>query len=156
MQIAATIAVIISVLVLAVQTRAVARQARIANEVAGTEAYHAIVLHWKNVFDVFIQYPELHAYYFDQATGAPSADDSVRLRVIGEQHGDFPEAALATNETLGSSLEPRVVGEWDDFIKSEVASSSVLRAAIRANPILWPPLHRVLSQYDASRAAPVE
>lgn len=155
MQFAATVAVFFSVLVLAIQTRAVARQSRVANEVAGTEAYRTIVFHWKEIFDVFIQYPELHAYYFDQTTAAPSATDSVRLKIIAEQHGDFLEVALATNETLGSSLDAVVIGAWSDHVTSQIAASSALRAAIRANPGLWPPLHPFLARYEASRAAPV-
>src|SRR5690242_7793526 len=98
MELAATIAVVVSVLVFAFQARELARQSRLANEVAGTRAHGEIVLHWKNIMDVFIQYPELRAFYFDQTSEAPSASDSVRLGVIAEQHADWLEVLLATTK----------------------------------------------------------
>ena len=82
MQLAATIAVVVSVLVFAFQARELARQSRLANEVAVTRSHGEIVLHWKKVMDVFIRYPELHAYYFDQTPDRPSASDAVRLGVV--------------------------------------------------------------------------
>jgi hypothetical protein len=93
MQLAATIAVVVSVLVFAFQAREVARQSRLANEVAGTRAHREILLHWKKLMDVFIQYPELHAYCFDQTPNAPSATESVQLRITAEQHADWLDSA---------------------------------------------------------------
>lgn len=81
MQLAATIAVVLSVLVLAAQARELARQSRLVNEVAGTRTHGEIVLHWKRVMDAFIRHSELHAYYFDQTRDTPSAPDKVRLGV---------------------------------------------------------------------------
>jgi hypothetical protein len=93
MQLAATIAVVVSVLVFAFQAREVARQSRLANEVAGTRAHREILLHGKKLMDVFIQYPELHAYCFDQTPNAPSAIESVQLRITAEQHADWLDSA---------------------------------------------------------------
>jgi hypothetical protein len=152
MQFAATIAVVASVLVLAIQTRAVARQTRVANEVAGVEAFRATQFHWKHLFDVFIHHPELHAYYFDETTAAPSATDSVRLRILAEQHCDWLEVAYVTNKKLSAAVEKNTIGEWADYIASVVASSSVLRSMIRDNHGNWPSLDPVLSRNDASQA----
>ena len=102
MQFVATIAVIASVLVFAYQARELARQSRVGNEVAGTQAHREIVFHWKGLMDVFIQYPELHAYYYDQTPNTPSANDSVRLRVIADQHADWLDVALVTVRQLKS------------------------------------------------------
>ena len=100
MQLAATIALVVSVLVFAFQARELARQSRLANEVAGTRSHGEIVRHGKQVMDVFIQYPELHAYYFDRTRDTPGAADSVRLAVIAEQHADWLEALLVTTNQL--------------------------------------------------------
>ncbi len=44
--------------------------------------------------DVFIQYPELHAFNFDHSPNTRSATESVRLKVIAEQHADWLEVVL--------------------------------------------------------------
>ncbi len=96
MEFVATIAVVASVLVFAYQARELARQSRVANEVAGNQAYREILRDSKQFTNVFIQYPELHAYYFDQTPNTPTATDSVRLAVIAEQHADWLEAGQTT------------------------------------------------------------
>lgn len=115
MQFAATIAVVLSVLVLAFQARQLAAQSRVANEVAGTEAHREILFHWDSVIaPVFIQYPELSAYYYDETTTAPSAMERIRLNVIATQDADFLEIGLTTSRQLGSYAHD--IGDWPDYI----------------------------------------
>ena len=132
MQVAGTIAVVVSVLVLAFQAREVAGQSRIANQVAGTQSHREILFHWKSLVDVFIRYPQLHPYYYDKTTAAPSADDSVRLGVIADQHADFLEIGYITSRQLASY--EHWIGEWNNYIPQQIESSSHLRSIIRSNP----------------------
>ncbi len=149
MELAATIAVVVSVLVFAFQARELARQSRLANEVAGTRAHGEIVLHWKNIMDVFIRYPELRAFYFDQASEAPSASDSVRLGVIAEQHADWLEVLLATTSQLEAYEYSWMTAAWADYVPRTVASSSLLRSTIRDQGE-WPSLEPYVDRYEAS------
>ena len=149
MQLAATIAVVVSVLVFALQARELARQSRLANEVAGTRSHGEIVLHWKKLMDVFIQYPELHAFYFDQTPDTPSATDSVRLGVIAEQHADWLEVLLATTTQLAPYRYSWMTAAWADYIPRTVASSSRLRSTIRDQGE-WPSLEPFVARYEAS------
>jgi hypothetical protein len=149
MQLAATIAVVVSVLVFAFQARELARQSRLANEVAGTRSHGEIVLHWKQVMDVFIQYPELHHYYFDQTPETPSATDRVRLGVIAEQHADWLEALLATTNQLAPYTYSWMTAAWDDYLPRAVASWSLLRSTIR-DQAEWPSLEPFVARYEAS------
>src|SRR5690348_14527642 len=64
MDVVGTIAVVVSVLVLAYQGRELAGHTRIANEVAATQAHRDLLFHWKWVIDVFVRHPDLHALYF--------------------------------------------------------------------------------------------
>ena len=153
MQFVATIAVVASVLVFAYQARELARQSRVGNEVAGTQAHREIVFHWKGLMDVFIQYPELHAYYYDQAPNPASATDSVRLGVIAEQHADWLEVAFVTKGQLKSYDYVDQLGEWDDYITRIVGSSSILRSTIRESGD-WPSLVPFVARYDESQTAP--
>ena len=152
MQVAATIAVVVSVLVFAFQARELARQSRLANEVAGTRAHREIVLQWKKLMDVFIQYPELHAYYFDQSPATPSASESVRLGIIAEQHADWLEVALVTSTQLASYEHSGMTSAWDDYIPRTLASSSLLRSTIRGQSD-WRSLEPFVAHYDASETS---
>ena len=149
MQLAATIALVVSVLVFAFQGRELARQSRLANEVAGTRSHGEIVLHWKQLMDVFIQYPELRAYYFDQAPETPNASDTVRLGVIAEQHADWLEVLLATTNQLAPYKYSWMTSAWADYVPRTVASSSLLRATIRDQGE-WPSLEPFVARYEAS------
>ena len=81
---AATIAVIVSVLVLAFQARSLAEHARIANEVAGAETNREVLSMWANAQRVFIEYPDLKAHYLDESPTPPSALERVRLLAVSE------------------------------------------------------------------------
>ena len=155
MQFVATIAVVASVLVFAYQARELARQSRVGHEVAGTQAHREILLHWKEVSDVFIEYPELHAYYFDQTPNPPSATDSVRLKVIADQHADFLDVVLITSRQLASYEYTGLTYEWDDYITRVVGSSSILRSIIRDTGD-WTNLDPFVSRYDESQRALLE
>jgi hypothetical protein len=150
MEFVATIAVVASVLVFAYQARELARQSRVGNEVAGTQAHREILLHWKEVSDVFIRYPELHAYYYDQTPNTPSATDSVRLKVIADQHADFLDAVLITSKQLASYEYTGLTYEWDDYTTKVVGSSSTLRSTIRDTGD-WTNLDPFVSRYDESQ-----
>ena len=150
MELVATIAVVGSVLVFAYQARELARQSRVGNDVAGTKAHRELMVHLKGVLDVFIQYPELHAHYYDQSPNPPSATDSVRLKVIAEQHGDWLDSCLVTTRQLRSYEWVSQYGGWDDYIRSTVESSSTLRSAIGRGD--WPSLDPYVARYDAEQA----
>ena len=152
MEFVATIAVVASVLVFAYQARELARQSRVGNEVAGTEAHREILRHWKEVSDVFIQYPELHAYYYDQTPNPPSATDGVRLAVIADQHADFLDVVLITSKQLASYEYTGLTYEWDDYTTRVVGSSSILRSTIRDSGD-WANLDPFVSRYDESQTA---
>ena len=102
---------------------------------------------------MFIQFPELHAYYFDQKPDPPSATESVRLAVIADQHADFLDAVLVTSTQLASYEYTGLTYEWDDYITRVVGSSSMLRSSIRDTGD-WANLDPFVSRYDESQTAP--
>jgi hypothetical protein len=147
------LAVVVSVLVLAYQGRELARATRVANQVAGTQAHRELLLHWKSLSDVFIQYPELYAYYYDRTTDTPSASDNVRLDVIADQEADWLHAGLMTSQRLASYAH-FIGDEWAVFIPRQLASSKRLRAIIRDNPGVYPSVEPYVADYDANHPDP--
>lgn len=149
---------VVSVLVFAFQARELARQSRLANEVAlaanevaATQAYRELLLYYKRVIDVFIRHPELHGRFFGEATETLGAADRVRLQVVAEQLAAMLDVALLTSRQLASY--GWIVDEWKSFITKEVTSSPVFRSIVRDNPGEWPQLEPFVADFDASQAA---
>jgi len=147
-QVISTIAVVASVLVFAYQARELAIQSRVANQVAGTQAHRELIGYYQPVYDVFIQFPDLHAHYFDATQASPSAHDTVRLQMLAEMHADFLSMGAHTSQAL-KSYTPWA-DEWVHYISGALASSSRLRKEIRSDPTLYPALQPLLAAYDAS------
>jgi len=149
MQLVSTLAVLASVLVFAYQARELARQTRVANQVAGTVAHRDTMAYWGRWNSVFIEYPELYAHYYDETQAEPTAVDRVRLKIIAEQQSGVMEQALLTARQLAVYDYSWIVGDWDDYVALELASSSWLRAFIRESPEV-PALLEHLARYEST------
>ena len=147
MQLVATLAVVLSVLALAYQARELARHSRIANEVAAVQADCDLLRMDARVQETFIQYPELRARFYDQAT-APIDDTESRLLTIATQQADVLLLALDATYHLGPYGWRRE--EIEVWANDALATSTPLRAIIRDNPDLWPSLESLVANYDAS------
>ena len=143
-----TVAVIASVLVFAWQARELARQSRIANQVAGAETNRELLLMFRDVHRVFIDHPGLWPQFYDQAAEPPSAEDEVRLRVVAEMYADALQVALETVNRLASY--ERYADAWREYINTMLASSQALRKVPRDHPEGWPELAVMVQAYDAS------
>ncbi|HKD94710.1 MAG TPA: hypothetical protein VKB43_08400 [Gaiellaceae bacterium] len=153
MQFAATIAVVVSVLVLATQTRAVWREERVANQVAGTRAHRELLNMLGDIHDKFFEHPELRNQFFGKSTTQPTASELIRLQVIAERLADTLQVALDTTVKLASY--DWVTSEWRQYAVESVAASPILRATIRERPGIWTPLEAMVAEYDA-KARPDE
>jgi hypothetical protein len=149
-QLAATIAVVISVLVLALQARELAKQSRISNQVAAVQADRDVIGLMARTSDVFIRYPELRGEFFDQEPQLSSHADA-RLRTIADQHADMLETLIDTTRKLGPYAFKQE--EALAFANDTLASSTHLRAMIRESPGWWPPLEELVASYDSAHHA---
>jgi hypothetical protein len=146
------IAVIASVLVLAVQAREFAKHTRVANEAAEVETHRDLMAMYGAVHRVFIDHPELWPHYYDQSSVAPSAHDQVRLRVVSEMAADAHEVAWDTVDELTSYK--RYAEPWREYVRAEVGKSSTLRSFVRDQLTGWPSLTSLVAAYDARSPAP--
>jgi hypothetical protein len=152
MDVVGTIAVIASVLVLAFQARELAKQSRIANEVAGAETNRELIRMLVPVHRVFIDYPELRQHFYNQSAAAPNERDQARLVEIAEMFADALQVAVETVDRLASYQ--RYTDAWKDSADTLLASSSTLRSVVRDHPSWWPGLDPLVAAYDASHLAP--
>jgi hypothetical protein len=149
LELVGTIAVITSVLVFAWQARELAKQSRIANEVAGAETNRELLLMFRDVHRVFIDHPGLWPQFYDQAVQPPNADDEVRLRIVAEMYADALQVALESVNRLASY--ERYADAWRAYIGSMLASSQALRRVPRDHPEGWPELAAMVKAYEASQ-----
>lgn len=154
MQLASTLAVLVSVLVFAYQARELARQTRVANQVAGTAAHRETIAYCGRWTSVFIEYPELYAHYYDETQAEPTAADRVRLKVMAELQSDLMEQALLTSRQLAVYDYSWIVGNWDEYVAQELARSSWIRAFIRESPEV-PILLEHLARYESKQKSEV-
>lgn len=150
MQLASTLAVLASVLVFAYQARELARQTRVANQVAGTAAHRETMAYSGRWTSVFIEYPELYAYYYGETQAEPTAVDRVRLKIIAELQSDLMEQALLTSRQLAVYDFGWIVGDWDEYVALELARSPWIRAFIREGPEV-PILLEHLARYESTQ-----
>jgi hypothetical protein len=149
MQLAATIAVVASVLVLALQTRELTKQSRVANQVAATYAHRELSQLFAAVYAVFIQYPDLRAHFYGKATSAPTETESVRLHLIADQYADALEVVLDTTDKLAAY--GWVSDEWNNYARYLIANSPILRSTIRDHPNWWAPLAELVAEHDSTQ-----
>ena len=147
MQLAGTIAVVFSVLVLALQARELGKQSRISNQVAAVSADRDLAILMARTSDVFIRYPELRGEFFDQEPQLSSRADA-RLRTIADQHADMLESLLVTTKGLGPYAFKHE--EALAFANDTLASSTHLRAMIRENSAWWPALVPLMASDDSA------
>jgi hypothetical protein len=152
LEVAGTIAVIASVLVLAYQARELAKHSRIANQVAAVETNRELLMMFHNVYRVFLERPELRAHFFDESSAAPTADDRVRIRVVSEMVADCLQVGLETVSRLATY--ERYAEPWRDYVEMTVNGSSSIRSLVRDNPTFWPSIVPLVESYDAAHPAP--
>ena len=148
-----TVAVVISVLVLAYQGRELAKHARIANQVAAVETNRELLLMWRGVYEVFIDYPDLRAQFYDPSPTALAGADGVRLIVVSEMAADALQVGVETVDTLAAYKRYRE--PWLEYAETALASSASLRSVVRDQPSAWPGLATMVAAYDASQPLPV-
>jgi hypothetical protein len=147
-----TVAVVISVLVLAYQGRELAKHARIANQVASAETNRELLLMWRGVHEVFIEHPDLRAQFYDPSPAALTGADSVRLIVVSEMAADALQVGVETVDTLAAYQRYRE--PWLEYAETALASSASLRSVVRDQPSAWPGLAAMVVAFDASQPSP--
>jgi hypothetical protein len=132
----------VSVALLALQTRAVARQTAISNAIAGASVIKGAMNDLQRVFAVFIGRPELRAYFFDSKPCPSWGRNRVRVQTITDALADVLEVGhLATHLVPASESHE----DWTNFCRDMFRLSPTLADLIRRHPQWWPRLSHVLN-----------
>ena len=94
-----------------------------------------------------IDYPELNAHFYGQATDPPSPADRVRLDVIADHFADALESALTTSRFLDPFARTQVGDPWPGYAAHMIGSSATLRSKVEESPGWWPSLDPIVAAY---------
>lgn len=138
LQVLSVIAVVGSVLVLAWQSREVARATRLATRTAVAGVMTDAAANVRAVFEELIEHPELRAYITDGVPLPPAALERSRAQTMCEMVCDAIEASLSAAEQIPGSRDAlRGWPEWGAWV---LASSPGCADHVRQNPVWYPRL----------------
>ncbi|MGH9021165.1 MAG: hypothetical protein ACRDV0_09140 [Acidimicrobiales bacterium] len=148
------VALVVSLLFLARQTRASALQALLANQIAGSEVKSDIFQTVDRILYQLVDHPHLRPYFYDglEAPGADGAtgDALVRNQVLSmaELFADAIERGLDSYRTVEPAADFRT--PMDDYTRDLLAASPALRGLVSDRPRWWPNLAEWINVHDAT------
>lgn len=131
----------ISTLLLAWQTRAVAEQARVSNAIAGTSVLHNSLEGIRAVFMLFVERPELRAYFYDGKPCPKRGATRARVLTIADMFADALEDGLVGTRLVPSSES---TDDWIGYSQHVIRHSPALREILTTFPRWWPNLYNLL------------
>lgn len=138
----------VSVLFLARQTRAVARQTEIANAIAGTTVLKGATDGLREVFRTFLDRPNLRAYFYEGRKCPTRGRDRVRVLTLAEALGDVLEVGLLATRLIPSAES---TDDFRNYCRDILAGSPTLVDMTRAYPDWWPELHEISVEVRRNR-----
>jgi hypothetical protein len=139
--------VIISVMLLAWQTRAVAQQTKISNAIAGASVISNSTSGLREVLSIFIEHPELRPYFYGSRRLPGRGHRRERVVTVAEILADILEEGLSVNRLVQTA---RFSEEWPLYCADMLTSSPALNEVIHQKPNSWQ-LLRALQPRDVYR-----
>ena len=145
-----------ALLFLARQTSQSVHQFVISNELAGARAMAQGYELWDHVITCFIGYPELRQYFYEGVELPEDSTTRARALAMTELIGD----ALQSTSWLFQGKDVALLGsedpaldirsDWDDWTKFILTMSPALRSFVRARPLQYPYVTRMLDTIESA------
>jgi len=135
------VGLVISICLLAWQTRAVAQQTVISNRIAGVSAINEATAALREVHMLFVTDPGLRPYFYDGKAYPHSKRRRDCVRTAAEQLLDAMEDGLCAHRLITSSGS---LEDWTIYCVDMLTNSKILKAVISECPKYWPELYRML------------
>lgn len=126
--------VIVSVMLLAWQTRSVAQQTKISNAIASASVISNSTSGLREVLSLLIEYPELRPYFFGSKYPPLYGHKRVRIITTAEILADILEEGLSVNRLVRTA---RFSNEWPVYCADLLATSPALNYVMKQNPDSW-------------------
>jgi hypothetical protein len=137
------VGLIISIGLLAWQTRAVAQQTEISNRIAGLSAINGATAGLREVHLLIVSDPDLRPYFYKNKVYPRRRRQRDRVLTVAELLLDDMEDALCVHHLIPSSES---MGDWVIYCQDMLAKSKVLNAAVCRNPKYWPELYHLITE----------
>lgn len=131
----------ISVALLALQTRAVAKQTQISNIIAGTNAIRDSLADLREINTIFVERPALRSYFYDSKPCPTRGRQCARALAVCEMFADALEVGLQSTASVPSSDS---YDDWVSYSKYLLRHSPVLAQQVIEHPDWWPRTHKLL------------
>jgi hypothetical protein len=125
---------IISVSLLAWQSRAVAQQTRINNAIASTSVLSNTTSSLRELLSLFVEHPELRPYFYESRKVPVRGHNRVRILTVAEMFADVLEEGLSANSIMPTK---RVDEEWPLYCTYLLSVSPALNEVLRQYPDWW-------------------
>jgi hypothetical protein len=137
--------VIVSVMLLAWQTRAVAQQTRISNAIASASVISNSTSGLREVLSIFVEHPELRPYFYGSKRLPLRGHRRERVVTAAEILADILEEGLSVNRLVQTA---RFSEEWPLYCADMLASSPALNEVMQQSPNSWQMLRALQSRGD--------
>ncbi len=139
-----------SVLLLALQNREVAKQTKISNAVGGASVIQEAINGGRELNMVFLERPELRAYFYDRKAPPPAGSDRDRVLIVAEMLADVLDVGLLTTRLVPSTESN---DDWTTYTAFIAAHSPALVDLVRQHPEWWPQVINVLDGQSGTPTA---
>jgi hypothetical protein len=152
--IVSAIALVVSLLFLARQTKESTRQSVLANQLAGLQAKSEIYSTVDRILYKFLEFPHLRKYFYEgvaiPGNGLSESGDEIRDQVLtfAELFSDAIESGLDTYRSVDPASDFR--SPMDTYAQDIVAGSPAIRYLVQTHPGWWPNLEMWINSRNAN------
>jgi hypothetical protein len=134
-----SIGVILSLLLIARQTRQLTEQTKISNEVGSTEAAYSALERIHQISHIMIDDPKIQQYFHENKALPAEKIERARIMMVAQMLADTIDYGLMVCDLRSHMKDYQ---GWPDFAVSSMSTSPALRQVIQDHPEYWPRLSR--------------
>jgi hypothetical protein len=131
------IGLVVTISLLTWQTRAVAKQAKVANAIAGATVLYNSTNNLREVLRLFVDDPDLRAYFYGRKASPRTRRQRIRVTTVAEMFADTLEDGLVAHRLVPASESE---DDWIGYCRHMRANSPALEELVQRHPAWWPQL----------------
>lgn len=135
----ALVVAVAAVLFSAWQSREVAKQTRLANDLAGVDTLSSSIGDLREVLGLLVERPELRQYFYGgRVAPVDGSDTCMRIETISDMLLDVLETAVYGASHVKASS--RFLEDWYDYATHLLDNSPAMETMLATHPNWWPHL----------------
>ncbi|WP_328683154.1 hypothetical protein [Streptomyces sp. NBC_00343] len=131
---------IVSLVFLALQTRAVSQQVRAANNITGLQSLDQQLAALREIHFKMLDYPGMRAYFYDSRPCPRRGAERERVLIFADSLADVLDSGIQATRRLPENESEE---DWISFCRYVVSHSPTLRAVVSEHSNWWPDLSRM-------------